>query len=391
MKERFIQLDALRGLAALTVVLHHVAQHGGKSQFAEVFFYTAASPLSIFIKGHEAVIFFFVLSGFVLSLPLLNGKQPSYFGYLIKRFFRIYVPYILSFFIGLWVFTVLSDIPRVTEGAPDALTKGISVSVILEHIAGLGNIHTNALNNVYWSLIHEMRISIIFPFVALFLLRIRWHYSVIIALLLTGIASFNTVYVFEVSNGFFTTYFDSLHYLSFFIYGFLLARYRHNLIAWYRSLKTGVKIALLTASYICYMYTVYPFAALERLVGTEIPFNVFMRDQINAFGIAVFIILSLASNRVGKLLQTRIPLFLGNISYSLYLYHLVILFAIIHEFGQMPLLVLLLLMLTTSLFVAYILWRFIERPSMQLGKLWSQRNDRRAALAHPRLAGRKSI
>jgi peptidoglycan/LPS O-acetylase OafA/YrhL len=81
--QRFVELDALRGVAACTVVLHHLAQA-----------YSFESPwyLRPLVAGHEAVILFFTLSGFVLSLPFWNrGSNGPYGQYLIRRFFRIYV------------------------------------------------------------------------------------------------------------------------------------------------------------------------------------------------------------------------------------------------------------------------------------------------------------
>ena len=46
--------------------------------------------------GAEAVILFFVLSGFVLSLPAVDGRPQSYFTFVTRRIFRIYVPYLAA-------------------------------------------------------------------------------------------------------------------------------------------------------------------------------------------------------------------------------------------------------------------------------------------------------
>ncbi|WP_158594027.1 acyltransferase family protein [Cohnella faecalis] len=79
MKERYEQLDALRGLAALTVLFSHLAMTPANvPPLVHQFLYRAYSPFSILIKGHQAVFFFFVLSGFVLSLPLLRGSKLNY-------------------------------------------------------------------------------------------------------------------------------------------------------------------------------------------------------------------------------------------------------------------------------------------------------------------------
>jgi peptidoglycan/LPS O-acetylase OafA/YrhL len=68
--QRVPELDSLRGVAALTVLLWHYAAH------------FHAAPLSnllrpLYMAGPYAVDFFFVLSGFVLSRVYLVGKRPS--------------------------------------------------------------------------------------------------------------------------------------------------------------------------------------------------------------------------------------------------------------------------------------------------------------------------
>jgi peptidoglycan/LPS O-acetylase OafA/YrhL len=85
---RVTQLDAIRGIAAVTVVCHH---WWAISQFHP--------PPWIFrplITGREAVILFFVLSGYVLSLPIWSGRQLPYQEYIIRRTFRIYIPFVAA-------------------------------------------------------------------------------------------------------------------------------------------------------------------------------------------------------------------------------------------------------------------------------------------------------
>ena len=99
---RLEELDSLRGLAALTVVIsHHLIVlpvffnptnwHGHIP--VNILKYT---PLHLLFAGHEAVILFFVLSGFVLSLPFHANKQGPYASFVIRRICRIYLPYIVS-------------------------------------------------------------------------------------------------------------------------------------------------------------------------------------------------------------------------------------------------------------------------------------------------------
>ncbi len=89
---RYEELDSARGLAALSVVFHHfllifplffIDTFNDKT--ASTVNLLKYSPLHVFWAGHEAVIFFYILSGFVLALPFYSAKKFQYFPYLVKR------------------------------------------------------------------------------------------------------------------------------------------------------------------------------------------------------------------------------------------------------------------------------------------------------------------
>src|SRR5262245_2798501 len=113
MSERFVQLDSLRGLAALTVVVNHhlnvLPSIYDKTLYQNESLLMAIkySPLHIFWAGHEAVIFFFVISGFVLALPYFNRKM-TYTSFLRKRVCRIYLPYIVAVCVAILMDSVFS-------------------------------------------------------------------------------------------------------------------------------------------------------------------------------------------------------------------------------------------------------------------------------------------
>jgi hypothetical protein len=89
--KRLLELDALRGLAALMVPLYHPRLLFGL-HLPGFEHYLWSGPLHILVAGPEAVILFFVLSGFVLALPIVQRKQLPYHAYLIRRICRIYLP-----------------------------------------------------------------------------------------------------------------------------------------------------------------------------------------------------------------------------------------------------------------------------------------------------------
>ena len=94
MKYRLHSLDALRGCAALAVVLHHIAMLTIDSLS---FGSTLRKVFVLFtFVGHPAVLILFALSGFVLFISHRYQRE-SYFNYLTKRVFRIYPAFLMSF------------------------------------------------------------------------------------------------------------------------------------------------------------------------------------------------------------------------------------------------------------------------------------------------------
>ena len=89
-KGKLIKLEAIRGFAALYVVIYHL-------------FLTGIIESSSFIIntafrfGQEAVILFFVLSGFVIKYSHERTSDKSFSTYFEKRFLRIFIPLILVF------------------------------------------------------------------------------------------------------------------------------------------------------------------------------------------------------------------------------------------------------------------------------------------------------
>lgn len=80
MKQRFEELDSLRGIAAMSVLVFHClisfplfynANYSQQFSNKLVEFFTS-TPLKLLWSGNEPVLLFFVLSGFVLALPFLK-------------------------------------------------------------------------------------------------------------------------------------------------------------------------------------------------------------------------------------------------------------------------------------------------------------------------------
>lgn len=170
---RVATLDALRGLAALAVVLHHAnymveAHWGSAVQWALDW-----TPLRVVKAGRPAVVFFFVLSGYVLTLALLRQRGPvSPVAWAARRTVRLLPPVaasvVLSAGLCWWLYG-----GRPLEGlgllVAVSWTDPLSPKTLFRHVALLDTEDfAFSLNIVLWSLVHEWRISLVAPLFLLF-------------------------------------------------------------------------------------------------------------------------------------------------------------------------------------------------------------------------------
>ncbi|MEM5631476.1 acyltransferase family protein [Bacillus toyonensis] len=135
MSKRIKELDSIRGLAALTVVFGHFCLMLPSLPNSIKF-----SPLRFLWAGGEAVIVFYVLSGFVLSMALYHSKT-NYWGYLIKRFVRIYIPYYFWIIITFALFILFSpyEVAGLRDWFYDRWQGSITKIDIINHIVLLNN------------------------------------------------------------------------------------------------------------------------------------------------------------------------------------------------------------------------------------------------------------
>ena len=86
------KLESLRGFSAIYVVLHHLISSD---------LYIGGVNLGLLFRfGQEAVILFFLLSGFVIHYSFMKKKNKDFKSYFLSRFYRIYIPLLLIMLLG---------------------------------------------------------------------------------------------------------------------------------------------------------------------------------------------------------------------------------------------------------------------------------------------------
>ncbi|MEK4581196.1 MULTISPECIES: acyltransferase family protein [Bacillus] len=378
MTRRYKELDSLRGIAAIIVLLGHFLALFpilGK----KVMYSTFGAYFSVLWQGHSAVIIFFVLSGFVLSLPFYKGAEFNYLKYLIKRVCRIYIPYIVILFIAigikLGIHSKIGTIPGLVQWG--SWNIEVSFNRVMDHILFLREFNSDAFIMVIWSLVHEMRISIVFPLIIFLLLRVNWKVSIGIAMFLSVIGYLlmkNIPSEFNMPVS--TNYFITLHYSSMFIIGALLAKNREYLVSKIINLKA--KYLLLPLGLLFFSYPRIPFMLLSKLIG-EIDYELYLIiiDWYICFGAVLIILSALSSKLFSKLLLIKPVQFIGEISYSLYLVHPIVLLTTVHIFyGKISVPLILLISFIFTMVVSVLCYKFIEIPSIKIGRKLAAENSR---------------
>ena len=362
---RFKSLDSLRGLAALAVVFHHclltlpasVRGHGS------VAWWMTATPLRLLVDGPGAVLLFFVLSGFVLAASVQSGlaKDPAGFDYgrfAAKRFLRIYPPFAFAVFVSAGLYLLIQPVPVAGLSAwfnTQSWAYPVAPAMLAGHLLMTDQHRDMSLINVMWSLVHELRISMIFPLI-FFGMRARPAVTLTIAAILSAGANF------ALSQGGLSplvqTLCGTVQYGLMFAAGTLLYLKSATISTWMA--KTGpwaTVAAVILGGYLFFLPRTLPVLSLW------------------ATGLAamLYVIAAFGSAALVKLLSGKVLSWLGQVSYSLYLLHLPVLLTVFHLFsGKAPLGVLIAATVGLSLIAAQLSYRWIEQPSMALGR-WATR------------------
>ncbi len=180
----FPELESLRGLAILLVFLFHA---DGILRSGTVPAATGAPlwlPVAFVRAGHTGVSLFFVLSGFLLSLPFLaalaGGPRVSIRDFFRRRALRILPLYWL-------VVAAAAVINSLTTGSPAPLIAGAGCLVFLNAVIDFGT----ALwpySVAWWSLATEVQFYLLLPLLAVLSGSPRRQRLGLLALLLGALA-----------------------------------------------------------------------------------------------------------------------------------------------------------------------------------------------------------
>jgi peptidoglycan/LPS O-acetylase OafA/YrhL len=187
---RYKELDGLRGLAALSVYFSHLL---GIISFKPIFFQILSnSPIHLIWHGESAVTLFFLLSGFVLTLPFLKNKDTvKIFPFYIKRIFRIYPVFLLAILFSIILKSLFFQLDKmlIYSSWINQFWKwnihDISISTFFKTFILIGyTFDTKLFIPIIGTLRTEMIISLIMPFLIYIAFKLKIFFNIIVLVLL---------------------------------------------------------------------------------------------------------------------------------------------------------------------------------------------------------------
>lgn len=366
------ELEALRGLLALWVLVAHVtARVISDATIAKLHFQAILEPLT-------AVSVFMILSGFVITLLLVREK-PSYGSFIVRRVFRLVPLYLCALAISVLLARVelrtLQDLFMRNAHIYDAIKV---------HREALGNFWSHLWAHVFllqglipdtvlpdsnytflsqgWSVSLEMQFYLLAPLLVFLVVRRR---AVLLALLLAGLAALAVLQLPSV--GFLP---NQMNWFALGIGSFGLYTSRAHWIL--RVPARWHDAALLLLCALLYRILHNPLPVIIWLVVLDLLLTAKTGMHTPLTGLLL------------RFFHQPLLLWLGRISYSVYLLHIPVLYLVFgavtqlngHIGGWKFLALALPGTLLATIALSAVTYRFIERPGMRWAAAWPNRRRR---------------
>lgn len=353
-------LDVLRGVAIFSVFLYHAlgAAVGYYNQPWKGMFpdFSAAGtfwPLFPLTLGGCGVAIFFVVSGFCIHFSHYRSKGESWLAFAVKRFFRLYPPYLLA----LSVFYLSWPWRTYSLSSPGWRHQFWS------HFFLIHNIEPGTafgINGSFWSIAIEVQLYLIYPLLLLIVAIIGWRYSLLILFILessirisiiTGISAFDSLRLSPLCFWF-----------SWSLGAYLAHLYLNNSLLRFNVWYLYSAIMMVSLAYLVHPFEKFQFTAVALLTSVVI-----WRE--------IYYLHSKPSKSSWKPLLRHLTS-LGTVSYSFYLIHQPFLLLIqrftngVKSISLDPILLLFLCVVMYFLLfnLSKVLYSCVERPFAVIGK-----------------------
>jgi len=360
---RDIELDGLRGLAVGMVLAWHFIGIPAWATEGRAF----QALFRVFLLGGAGVNLFFVLSGFLITRIVISRKQSNtrfLIAFYARRALRILPPYLLLgavFWMIVWISGVKNNVFNDQISLWRFLTFSQNFWMAQNASYGPDGI------SVTWSVAIEEQYYLIFPILALVLPKSRLP-VVLACVAFTSVAWRACVFALDPSNNF-PADLGTLARLDGLAMGGLIACAFNNpqWTKWIRANHVGLRRAMLW-SFVLLLFVRRDSGSLMAYIGHTI---------LNICSVLVItnIYLHLGSTSVWMhALRSRGLRFLGRISYSLYLFHPIIIATTFllsrypKTLSGWPQVLLLISSLMLSVFFSHLLFDRFEKRLIDFGR-----------------------
>lgn len=342
-------LDALRGIAALLVLSVHI------------------SVLSILVGGRGfglgayGVQLFYILSAFTLFLSSskrFSSEDRPVSKFFIRRFFRIAPLFYLTVIVAFLF----------TNGIAYRLpVEGISLGNIVAHfffIFGFNKYWINSVIGVEWSIFCEVFFYLSLPFVFKYIKSKKRALYLLVFSLFVYFVFKGSIYLFNSGGDLLLTEWSSVFILSNYFY-FALGIFLYFIIGEAKNINRKF----------IYLGWLLFFSGVSLMLIFSVPHFGALLFSVFAFLLALLMSMPLNINTIFNNKFTR---FIGKISYSMYLWHFLILIWLAkyiiepyYDFFAASLLIRLLAIVSVVSLIILISWisyLLIENPGINLGK-----------------------
>lgn len=316
---RLTELDGLRGIAAVSVVVYHYF-----TRYDQLFGHNF-NVHKLFALGQYGVHLFFIVSGFVIYWTISRVDKPLEF--LWSRFSRLYPPF--------WVAVILTFVTTSIFSLPDRDVD--SATFILNLLMFHEYLGAKHVDGVYWTLTIELAFYFWITILLIFG-KVKDLEKILILWLLA--ATLINFCKFDLYIDQRLTKLLMVKYVGLFAAGICFYKYKFKR----HSIYTHAVFILSITS----LYFTHPYKAAVLICVFYLVFGIVLMN-------------------CAKFLKSRALVYFGTISYSLYLVHQNIGYVIINESysnGLNPF-VGILVAFIFSVFLSHLMLIFIERPSVK--------------------------
>jgi len=357
----FKGLNALRFFAAYLVVIHHAEQIRMKYGLFNL------KEYSLFNNGGIAVTFFFVLSGFLISYLLFKESDItnniSVKKFYFRRILRIWPLYFLIVIIGIIFLPYILDFIGYSYSLPYSFNDVILYYILFSPFM-VNIFYGHHLIEPLWSIgVEELYYIVWAP-----LFKFLRNYILPIIILIIFVRS---LLIYASFLGYFDPVIQRLIRMLRFeamAIGGLAAYLIYN----YSSILTHFLFSRLS-QFLLIIFVLLRIFAFKLLVAQSMVFNFLFTtpviSQLVIMIIFAWLIINISLNPKSIVrLDNKILNFLGNISYGIYMYHMLVIFGIVVFFKQYLLImnsfpssiIFYLLITTLVIIVSYLSKRFFE-------------------------------